>query len=86
VAAAGDVRDRAPVRVHALHFAVEDVDGVLVEVAGVEDGLVAPVLGDRGLGAELLARLRTQGIQREQLREFGCGYGHGWRSWVPAPV
>ena len=70
------MRHGAAIGVHALHFAVEDVDGVVVEVAGVEDVLVAPVFGDRGLGPQLLARLRTQGVQREQLGEFGGGYGH----------
>ena len=86
MAAAGDVLHDAAVRIRALHFAVEDVHRVLVEVAGVEDGFVATVLGDRGFGPELLACLRAQGIQREQLGEFGCGYGHKWRSWIPAPV
>src|SRR5690606_14922497 len=81
----GDVGDAAAVRVVAAQLAVEQVDGVLVEVAGLEDVLVPLVLRHHRLAGEVVAGLLAQGVQREQAGQFGDGYGHGTWSGEVCP-
>src|SRR5690606_26651164 len=64
---------------------VEQVDGVLVEVAGLEDVLVPLVLRHHRLAGGVVAGLLAQGVQREQAGQFGDGYGHGTWSGEVCP-
>ena len=77
VRCAGHVGHAAAIGIVAAQLAVEQVDGVVVEVAGFEHVLAAGVVGHGGFAGQLVPGFLAQGFQREQAGQVGGGDGHG---------